>query len=81
MATVPIADSDEEGPGSPKVAKVEKRAPPQSQNSGGVTLADLQRLLEQQSATLAKSQASEIRSAIKELKQATTAELRESRTR
>eukprot|EP00439_Symbiodinium_sp_Y106_P027119 s7759_g3.t1 len=76
MAAVPIADSEDEGPGSPKVAKVEKRGPPPAPGGGGVTLADLQRLLEQQSASLAKSQASEIRSAIKELKQATTAELR-----
>ena len=79
MATVvPVPETDDErdeGRASPKVAR---RSPQGEATSGGevVTVAALQKLLEIQSANLAKSQAQEIRGAMQELKQATTNELR-----
>ena len=75
MASVAVPDSDEDGQTSPKIARTERGSASRA-GGGAVTLDDLQRLLEQQSKALAQSQATEIRSAIKELKQATSAELR-----
>ena len=76
--SVEIPESDEEAAGrraSPKVARVSAGPGPVGGDQA-VTLADLQRLLEMQSAKLAKTQEAEIRGAMQELKQATTAELR-----
>ena len=73
---VPIeSDDDASVQGSPKMAK---RGPGVASASGGaaVTLSDVQRLLELQSASWAKTQAAEIRGAMKELKEATRTELR-----
>ncbi|CAE7220435.1 unnamed protein product, partial [Symbiodinium sp. CCMP2456] len=76
MADVPIdCPSDEDtrrgSPKAPRLSDDRRRDP-----SGAITFADLQLLLSQQSESLAKTQAKEIRGAIAELREATTAELK-----
>ena len=83
MADIAIEDSDDRKPdgASPKVARAAGGRPTKRTGAGSaVTLEDLQSLLQQQSDTLARSQAREIRAAVTELREATTAELRGIRT-
>ena len=75
MAAVPVPGSDSEGQGSPKAARV-TRSRGRHDSTEGVTLADLQRLLEAQGESIRKCQAQEIRSAVSELKASTSAELK-----
>ncbi|CAE7734694.1 R1A1-element\ORF2 [Symbiodinium sp. CCMP2592] len=78
MAAVPVPSDDEDLARSGSPEKSRKREAVESESAGGqmVTLADLQRLLEAQSVNLAKLQATEIRGAMQELKQATATEIR-----
>ncbi|CAE7866414.1 unnamed protein product [Symbiodinium sp. KB8] len=76
---IPVpSDDDQPHGGSPKAAKTAAGSAGRRRDRGGesITIADLQALLQQQSETIAKTQAVEIRGAVAELREVTMSEFR-----